>query len=96
MPGLGAPANLSASIVGNSVTLHWSPSGSVVPTGYVLEGGLASAEDEGAAAVLITLDTPGGLDSSMREITQAILNAEVPVIVIARDAPCPDALAALI
>jgi membrane-bound serine protease (ClpP class) len=45
-----------------------------------VEGGIASAEDESAAAVLITLDTPGGLDSSMREITQAILNAEVPVI----------------
>jgi membrane-bound serine protease (ClpP class) len=45
-----------------------------------IEGGIASAADEDAAAVLITLDTPGGLDSSMREITQAILNAEVPVI----------------
>jgi membrane-bound serine protease (ClpP class) len=43
-------------------------------------GGVASAADEDAAAVLITLDTPGGLDSSMREITQAILNSEVPVI----------------
>src|SRR5262245_63246626 len=45
-----------------------------------VEGGIASAADEDAAAVLITLDTPGGLDSSMREINQAILNAEVPVI----------------
>jgi membrane-bound serine protease (ClpP class) len=45
-----------------------------------VEGGIASAVDEDAAAVLVTLDTPGGLDSSMREITQAILNAEVPVI----------------
>jgi membrane-bound serine protease (ClpP class) len=45
-----------------------------------VEDGISAAEDENAAAVLITLDTPGGLDSSMREITQAILNAEVPVI----------------
>src|SRR5262245_58343291 len=45
-----------------------------------VEGGIATAADEDAAAVLITLDTPGGLDSSMREITQAILNAEIPVI----------------
>ena len=45
-----------------------------------VEDGIASAEEDDAAAVLITLDTPGGLDSSMREITQAILNAEVPVI----------------
>lgn len=45
-----------------------------------VEGGIADAADAGAAAVLITLDTPGGLDSSMRQITQAILNAKVPVI----------------
>jgi len=38
------------------------------------------AGTEGAVAVLVTIDTPGGLDSSMREITQAILNARVPVI----------------
>jgi membrane-bound serine protease (ClpP class) len=46
---------------------------------YVRDG-VADAADQGAAAVLLTLDTPGGLDSSMREITQAILNARVPVI----------------
>ncbi|HEY7659483.1 MAG TPA: nodulation protein NfeD [Actinomycetota bacterium] len=45
-----------------------------------VEGAVARGEEEGAAAVLVTLDTPGGLDSSMREITQAILNANVPVI----------------
>ena len=37
----------------------------------------ASAND---AAVLIEIDTPGGLDSSMRKITQSILNARLPVI----------------
>ena len=45
-----------------------------------VEGGIAEAADAGAAAVLLTLDTPGGLDSSMRQITQAILNAKIPVI----------------
>jgi len=38
------------------------------------------ADAGGAVAVLLTIDTPGGLDSSMRQITQAILNADVPVI----------------
>lgn len=38
------------------------------------------ADVSGATAVLLTIDTPGGLDSSMRQITQAILNADVPVI----------------
>jgi len=42
--------------------------------------GVLKLADAGAAAVLLTLDTPGGLDSSMRQITQAILNAEIPVI----------------
>jgi membrane-bound serine protease (ClpP class) len=46
---------------------------------YVVDG-IAKAEDEGAQAVLMTIDTPGGLDSSMRKITQAILNSPVPVI----------------
>ncbi|MEX2203057.1 MAG: nodulation protein NfeD [Actinomycetota bacterium] len=45
-----------------------------------VENAIADAEDEGAAAVLLTIDTPGGLISSMRQITQAILNARVPVI----------------
>jgi membrane-bound serine protease (ClpP class) len=35
---------------------------------------------EGAAAVLITMDTPGGLDSAMREIVQAIQASSTPVI----------------
>ena len=45
-----------------------------------ISGAIADAEDEGAAAVLLTMDTPGGLDSSMRDITQSILNSTVPVI----------------
>lgn len=45
-----------------------------------LTDGIAAAEERGAAAALITIDTPGGLDSSMRKITQAILNARVPVL----------------
>ncbi|HZD17573.1 MAG TPA: nodulation protein NfeD, partial [Actinomycetota bacterium] len=45
-----------------------------------VESGIAVAQDQGAAAVLRSIDTPGGLDSSMRQITQAILNARIPVI----------------
>ena len=39
------------------------------------------AERDGAAALVIQLDTPGGLDSSMRQIVQGILGSRVPVIV---------------
>lgn len=34
----------------------------------------------GGSAVLLTIDTPGGLDSSMRRIIKAILNSSKPVI----------------
>ncbi len=46
---------------------------------YVLRG-LAAAEERGAALVVLRLDTPGGLDSSMRDIIQAILAADIPVV----------------
>ena len=46
-----------------------------------IERGISQAEDSGASAVVIRLDTPGGLDSSMREIIKAINNSPVPVIV---------------
>lgn len=49
-------------------------------TANYIRGGIEQANGQGAAAVLLTIDTPGGLDSSMREIIQAILNSKVPVI----------------
>ena len=39
------------------------------------------AENEGYDAVVILLDTPGGLESSMREIVKKELEADLPVIV---------------
>ena len=38
------------------------------------------AEKRGAEAVVIEIDTPGGLDVSMREMVQRLLGAEIPVI----------------
>ncbi|MFZ2071622.1 MAG: nodulation protein NfeD [Halobacteriota archaeon] len=46
---------------------------------YVVEG-LKHAEEKGAEAVLIELDTPGGVVESTRKITEAILNSQTPVI----------------
>jgi membrane-bound serine protease (ClpP class) len=51
-----------------------------VTAGYV-ELGIRSAVAGGARLVVIRLDTPGGLDTAMRTTVQAILNAEVPVVV---------------
>jgi membrane-bound serine protease (ClpP class) len=46
-----------------------------------IEGAAQAAEADGSQALVVTLDTPGGLDISMRDIVQAFLNADVPVIV---------------
>ena len=42
--------------------------------------GIDNAEDEAATMVILQMNTPGGLDHSMREIIQGILDAHVPVI----------------
>jgi membrane-bound serine protease (ClpP class) len=39
------------------------------------------AAREGAELVVFQLDTPGGLDSSMKDMVEAILDSEVPVVV---------------
>jgi membrane-bound serine protease (ClpP class) len=39
------------------------------------------ARAEGATALVIQLDTPGGLERSMRSIVRDMLNAPLPVIV---------------
>ncbi len=41
---------------------------------------IKEAEENRADAVLLVMDTPGGLDRSMRSIIKDILNSEVPVI----------------
>lgn len=47
---------------------------------YVVEG-IEQAERENGELVLIQIQTPGGLDTAMREIIEKILNSEVPVVV---------------
>ncbi len=46
--------------------------------GFVLRG-MERAREGGAQLVVLEMDTPGGLDLSMREIIQAILASPVPV-----------------
>ncbi len=46
-----------------------------------IDGGIDEANREGASLILIAMDTPGGLDTSMREIVQHILDSNVPVAV---------------
>lgn len=50
-----------------------------VSAAYVADG-LKHAKDIGARAVILRLDTPGGLVDSMRSIVESILSSPVPVI----------------
>ena len=50
-------------------------------TATFLTRGLEEAAQSEAALVIIRLDTPGGLGSSMRTMVKGILNSSVPVVV---------------
>ncbi len=49
--------------------------------GDYVETSLAKASADGSVALVIELDTPGGLVSTTKDIVTAILNAEIPVVV---------------
>jgi len=70
----------AASAPGNVVVLTVHGVIDPVVARYV-QRGLTTATVEQAELVVIQLDTPGGLDTAMRDIVQAILNSQVPVVV---------------
>jgi membrane-bound serine protease (ClpP class) len=49
-----------------------------VTSEYIVRS-LERADREAVDLVILTLDTPGGLDTSMREIIEAVVNAKTPV-----------------
>lgn len=51
------------------------------PTSRFLLRQLEAAADRRSAVVVVELDTPGGLDVSMRQMVQRILASDVPVVV---------------
>lgn len=48
--------------------------------GFVKES-IEKAQEQGAEALLVLIDTPGGLDTSMRDIVKSIMDSSIPVIV---------------
>jgi len=57
-------------------------SGSINPASSdYIQSAIAQSQADGAVALVIELDTPGGLLASTKDIIQAILNARVPVVV---------------
>ena len=57
-------------------------SGTIDPaTEKWIDAALDDAEADGAPLAIIRLDTPGGLDTSMREIVKDVIDAPMPVVV---------------
>jgi len=79
---LGALAFLAPATPAQRDIVVLSYAGPISPaSAEYLTRGIADAEARNAAAIVIELDTPGGLDSSMREIIQREMNSRVPVVV---------------
>ena len=76
LPAAAAPATSTA---GAAALLEIN--GAIGPaTSHYVVRGLEAAHDSGARLVILEIDTPGGLDSAMRDIIRAILASPVPVV----------------
>ncbi len=51
------------------------------PTAKYVADSIEKAKEEGAQGLIILLDTPGGMDTAMREIAKSLLNSPIPVII---------------
>ncbi len=66
--------------IGNASVLKITVDAPIHPiTSEYIRDTIDRAERENASLIIITLNTPGGLDSSMREIIERILSSKVPV-----------------
>src|SRR2546427_2935937 len=76
--GTAAPRAASST---RPVVYEVSITGTVDPSvARLVERAVSDAERAHAAALVVRLDTPGGLDSSMRQIVKAIQTSTVPVL----------------
>jgi len=78
VPALAAPASAGGSA--RVLVAEFENDVNPVTQDYLLDA-IERGERGGYAAVVLELDTPGGLGSSMRAIVKGILAADVPVIV---------------
>ncbi len=86
---------LSWLLLALGLAIHWQPNaqaprsiavlevqGAISPaTSDFITDGIAEAENAGAQLLVIELDTPGGLDASMRAIIRRMLSATMPIAV---------------
>ncbi|MBV8949570.1 MAG: nodulation protein NfeD [Actinobacteria bacterium] len=76
-----APSVVAGSTGSRPVVYEVPITGVVDPlVARMVQRGINQARDARAAAVVVRLDTPGGLDTSMRSIIKAIQGSRVPVI----------------
>src|SRR5262249_33314969 len=76
---LGSFCAVASAEAAEVVVLTYAGTIGPISASYIARG-IHEAEARGAAAVILRLDTPGGLDSSMRQIIQREMNARVPVV----------------
>jgi membrane-bound serine protease (ClpP class) len=75
----GPQAALTTGAGGNATVLEINGAIGPATSRYVVHG-LESAQKAGSKLVILEVDTPGGLDTSMRDIIRAILASSVPVV----------------
>jgi membrane-bound serine protease (ClpP class) len=73
---------IAANTGASADALHLKLDDRITPaSAEVIASAVARAERDNASALIITINTPGGLESSMREIVSRIISSRVPVIV---------------
>jgi membrane-bound serine protease (ClpP class) len=78
-PGSRTAASSDSTASQNVVELRIDDEIEPIIAEYVVNG-IDRANRQHASLILITLSTPGGLDTSMRQIIQSILGSQVPVV----------------
>ncbi len=73
---VGSPAETAAPVMVATIASTINP-----VTADFLSSAIERAEEEKAALLVVELDTPGGLDTAMRQMVQEIIRTDVPVAV---------------